>query len=163
MAHPASSTHLFLIRSYYYILLFVCLFVFPHQVIIIDFLSCIWISCGLPYSTHSGSLLQLQCIAMQLIKSHTKKQKQNIQTDSQMQIFLQHPQSHFLRHPRCTCFSSSQWGPFITSCRSLFKFHTDLFTFYASNIQLLPISTPRFKLEFKLQINLGILGSHQIP
>ena len=51
----------------------------------------------------------------------------------------------------------------ISISRSLFKFHTDLFTFYASHIQLLRISTPRFKLEFKLQINLGMPGSHQIP
>ena len=51
----------------------------------------------------------------------------------------------------------------ISISRSLFKFHTDLFTFYASHIQPLRISTPRFKLEFKLQINLGIPGSHQIP
>ena len=62
-----------------------------------------------------------------------------------------------------------QWGHPITSWLQFkspglwFKSLADLFTFYASNTQLLRSSTPTFKLEFKLQINLGIHGFHQIP
>ena len=85
MAHPASSTHLFLIRSDYHILLFVCLFVFSppgHNNWYIFLAASGSLLVTIQQSLRIAAIAPMHCNATQSSsRNSSKKQKENTQTE----------------------------------------------------------------------------------